>query len=66
MTQVFRDATQDAPVLVVPSNKTVRRDLTAVGPAEFPDAGKGLAQTNQTPLTPAEVEDTDGVRVAKP
>src|SRR6185503_7203142 len=24
--------------------------------AEFPDAGKTLAQTNQTPLTPAEVE----------
>jgi hypothetical protein len=24
---------------------------------EFPDAGKGLAQTNQTPLTPAEVEE---------
>ena len=25
--------------------------------AEFPDAGKSLAQTNQTPLTPAEVEE---------
>jgi len=25
--------------------------------AEFPDAGKGLKQTNTTPLTPAEVED---------
>ena len=25
--------------------------------AEFPDAGKGLKQTNTTPLTPAEVEE---------
>src|SRR5215475_15180583 len=25
--------------------------------AEFPDAGKGLRETNQTPLTPAEVEE---------